>query len=174
MTLGLTEKKAIVAEVAEVASRSVSLATADYRGLSVVEMTALRAKAREQGVHIRVVRNNLAKKSFEGTNFDCVNSELVGPLMLMFSLEEPSAAARLLKSFSKEYAKLETKSLVLDGTLYGAADLDSIAALPTKDEAIAKLLSAMKAPVAKLVQTMAGVPSKLVRTLAAVRDSKEI
>lgn len=140
MALYLADKQAIVAEVSKVANSSVSLAIADYRGLSVTQMTTLRAKARELNICVRVVRNTLARRAIEGTEFDCLKESMVGPLVMMFSLEEPSAGARLLKDFVKDNDQLEVKAFALGGKVYPASDIKSIAALPTKDEAIAQQL----------------------------------
>lgn len=173
MAIGLEEKKAIVAEVNETAAGALSLVVADARGVSVSDMTALRASARENQVYLRVVRNTLAKRAFEGTDYECVNETLTGPSLFGFSMEDPGAAARLFKDFAKSNAKFEVKALSVSGQLLGASDLDVLAKLPTRDQALSMLMSVMKAPATKLVQTMNEVPGKLVRTLAAVRDQKE-
>jgi len=173
MAIGLEEKKAIVAEVNETAASALSLVVADARGVASNDMTALRASARESQVYLRVVRNTLAKRAFEGTDYECVNDTLAGPSLFGFSLEDPGAAARLFKDFAKENDKFEVKALSISGTLMGADQLDVLAKLPTRDQALSMLMSVMKAPATKLVQTMNEVPGKLVRTLAAVRDQKE-
>ena len=173
MALNLQAKQAIVAQVAEVAKRAVSAVVVDYRGLTVSELTELRFKARKDGVHLQVVRNTLAKRAFDGTDFACLNSEMTGPLMLAFSLVEPSAAARLLKEFAKGHDKLNVKVLSINGQLLQAHQLDKVAMLPTRDEAIAKLMSALLAPVTKLVRTMAEPHTKMVRTFAALREQKQ-
>ena len=173
MAIGLDEKKAIVAEVNETAASALSLVVADARGVASNDMTALRATARENQVYLRVVRNTLAKRAFEGTDYECVNDTLAGPSLFGFSLEDPGAAARLFKDFAKENDKFEVKALSISGTLMGADQLDVLAKLPTRDQALSMLMSVMKAPATKLVQTMNEVPGKLVRTLAAVRDQKE-
>jgi len=173
MAIGLDEKKAIVAEVNETAASALSLVVADARGVASNDMTALRATARENQVYLRVVRNTLAKRAFEGTDYECVNDTLAGPSLFGFSLEDPGAAARLFKDFAKENDKFEVKALSISGTLLGADQLDVLAKLPTRDQALSMLMSVMKAPVTKLAQTMNEVPGKLVRTLAAVRDQKE-
>ncbi len=173
MAIGLDEKKAIVAEVNETAASALSLVVADARGVASNDMTALRATARENQVYLRVVRNTLAKRAFEGTDYECVNDTLAGPSLFGFSLEDPGAAARLFKDFAKDNAKFEVKALSISGTLMGADQLDVLAKLPTRDQALSMLMSVMKAPVTKLAQTMNEVPGKLVRTLAAVRDQKE-
>ena len=173
MAIGLDEKKAIVAEVNETAASALSLVVADARGVASNDMTARRATARENQVYLRVVRNTLAKRAFEGTDYECVNDTLAGPSLFGFSLEDPGAAARLFKDFAKENDKFEVKALSISGTLMGADQLDVLAKLPTRDQAWSMLMSVMKAPTTKLVQTMNEVPGKLVRTLAAVRDQKE-
>lgn len=173
MAIGLDEKKAIVAEVNETAASALSLVVADARGVASNDMTALRATARENQVYLRVVRNTLAKRAFEGTDYECVNDTLAGPSLFGFSLEDPGAAARLFKDFAKQNDKFEVKALSISGTLMGADQLDVLAKLPTRDQALSMLMSVMKAPVTKLAQTMNEVPGKLVRTLAAVRDQKE-
>lgn len=173
MALNLTDKQAIVSEVSKVASNAVSLVAADYRGLSVSKMTDLRAKARSNGIYLRVVRNTLASRAFEGTDFACVQKELVGPLLLAFSLKEPSAAARMLQSFIKENEELKVKFLSLSGKLLAASDISKVAKLPTKDEALSIMMSVMQAPITKLVRTINEPHSKMVRTLLAVKCSKE-
>jgi large subunit ribosomal protein L10 len=122
---------------------------------------------------MRVVRNTLARKALEGTQFACMQEELVGPLLLAFSKEDPGAAARIIKDFAKENEKLKVKALAIDSKLLPPEGLHKLASLPTRDEAIAQLMSVMKAPVTKLVRTMAEPHAKLVRTLAAIRDAKQ-
>ena len=173
MAIGLEEKKAIVAEVNETAAGALSLVVADARGVSVSDMAALRASARENQVYLRVVRNTLAKRALEGTDYECVNETLVGPSLFGFSMEDPGAAARLFKDFAKANDKFEVKALSVSGQLLGASELDVLAKLPTRDQALSILMGTMLAPATKLVQTMNEVPGKLVRTLAAVRDQKE-
>lgn len=172
MTLKLENKKEIVAEVSEVASDSVAAVIAHYRGLTVAQMTELRAKARNSGVYLRVVRNTLARRAVQGTEFECLTDSLTGPVVLAFSRTEPSAAARLVRDFSKDNDKLEVKVLAVGGNLYEAAQLTAVAKLPTKDEAIAQLMSVMLAPVTKFVRTLNEPTAKLVRTFAALRDQK--
>lgn len=172
MTLNLAGKKAVVAEVTEVASKAISAVVADYRGLTVNQMTHLRSEARKFGVYLRVVRNTLTKRAFKNTEFECLNDLLVGPLFIALSLEAPSDAARLLKDFIKTCDKLEVKALSVGGKVYTPNQIDAVASLPTKDEAIAKLMYVMKAPIEKFVRTLAEPHAKLVRTIAAVKDQK--
>ncbi len=173
MAIGLDEKKAIVAEVNETAASALSLVVADARGVASNDMTALRATARESQVDLRVVRNTLAKRAFEGTEYECVSDTLAGASLFGFSLEDPGAAARLFKDFAKTNDRFEVKALSFSGKLMGADQLDVLAKMPTRDQALSMLMSVMKAPATKLVQTMNEVPGKLVRTLAAIRDQKE-
>ena len=173
MAIGLEDKKAIVADVNETATSALSLVIADSRGVTVDGMTALRKTARENQVTLRVVRNTLAKRALEGTEFECINDSLVGPSLFGFSMQDPGAAARIFKDFAKQSEKFEVKALAVSGQMLGADQLDVLAKLPTRDQALSMLMSVMKAPVTKLVQTMNEVPGKLVRTLAAVRDQKE-
>lgn len=173
MPLNLEDKRAIVVSVNAAATEALSAVVADYRGLSVSEMTSLRVKARETGVYLRVVRNTLAKRAVEGTEYECISDSLVGPTILAFSQADPGAAARLIKDFAKDHDALEVKALAVGGVAYEAKDIDVLAKLPTRDEALAQLMSVMQAPVAKFVRTLNEVPGKFVRTVAAVKDKKQ-
>ena len=173
MALNLEDKKALVAEVAEVASKASSVVAAEYRGLSVGQMTELRAKARKSGVYVRVVKNTLARKALAGTSFESVGPRLKGPLVLAFSKDDPGAAARVVKDFAKANEKLVATLVSLGGQVLPAKDLETVASLPTREQALSMLLGTLKAPSQKLVSTLAAVPAKLVRTLAAVRDQKQ-
>jgi len=172
VALTLEDKKKIVSEVAAVASDAHSVVAAEYHGLTVGEMTELRVKARESGVYLRVVKNNLAKLALADTEFSCMSEGFVGPLVLAFSQEDPGSAARVLKDFAKEHDKLEVKMLSVGGELLAASEIDRLAKLPTRDQALAILAGTLRAPVEKLARTFNEVPGKLVRTVAAVRDSK--
>jgi large subunit ribosomal protein L10 len=173
MALNLEDKKALVAEVAEVAAQAQSVVAAEYRGLTVSQMTELRARARKQGVYMRVVKNTLARKALAGTSFEAVGPKLKGPLVLAFSKDDPGAAARVVKDFAKANDKLVATLVSLGGQVLPPKDLDAVASLPTREQALSMLLGTLKAPSQKLVSTLAAVPSKLVRTLAAVRDQKQ-
>lgn len=184
MALKLDDKAAIVAEVNETASTAASAVLADYRGMTVSEMTGLRVKAREANVSVKVVRNTLARRAVQGTEFECLEEVLVGPTLLAFSFDDPGAAARLFKDMAKEHEALEVKALAVGGQLIAASDIEKVTNLPTRDEALAKLMGLMKAPVSNMVtmldqiptqavRTLNEVPSKFVRTLAAVRDAKQ-
>ena len=173
MALRLEHKKQIVAEVAEAAGTALSAVLADYRGLTAGEMTDMRVKAREQGVYVRVVRNTLAKRAVEGTEFECLSEAFTGPTLVAFSQEDPGAAARLLKDYAKDFDALDIKALAVGGLLLPADQIDRLAKLPTRDEALALLMSVMNAPITKFVRTINEVPGKLVRVVAAVGDKKK-
>jgi len=136
-------------------------------------MTAMRVKARQHGVYVRVVRNTLAKKALEGSEFSCLEGSLVGPTLVAFSQEDPGAAARLLKDYSKEIEELQVKAIAIGGESFGPEQIDRVAKLPTLDEARSMLMSVLLAPITKLTRTLNEVPSEVVRVLAAVRDKKQ-
>jgi large subunit ribosomal protein L10 len=173
MALRLDDKKALVAEVNEVAARAQSVVAAEYRGLSVAQLTDLRAKARASSVYMRVVKNTLARRAVAGTQFECVGAKLKGPLILAFSVDDPGAAARLIKGFAKDHNKLVPTLVSLGGSVFPGEDLEKVANLPTRDQAIAQLMGVMKAPIGKFVRTLAEPHAKLVRTIAAVKDQKQ-
>ena len=173
MALSLEQKKAVVAEVADVAQSAHSAVAAEYRGITVEKMTEMRAKARTEGVYLKVAKNTLVKRAVEGTEFECMAEELTGPLLFAFSIEDPGAAARLIKDFAKDEDKLVVRLVAMGATLYQASEIDRLAKMPTRDQAIAMLMGVMKAPVEKFVRTLAEPHTKLVRTVAAVRDSKQ-
>ncbi len=173
MAIRLEDKQQIVSEVNQAASSALSAVLADYRGVTVEDMTALRKNARANKVYLRVVRNTLLKRAVADTEFECIQEVLVGPTILAFSQEDPGAAARVLKDFSKENDDFEIKALSVGGQLMDASQIDVLAKLPTVDQARSMLMSVMLAPVTKLARTMNEVPSKVTRAVAAVRDQKQ-
>ncbi len=173
MALQLEQKRAIVAEVNQAAAGALSAVLADYRGLTVAELTELRQQARQSGVYLRVVRNTLLRRAVVGTAYECLGEAATGPTMLAFSNNEPGSAARLLKEAAGRLNDLDVKAVSIDGQVYSAEHIDRLASLPTRDEAIAKLMAVLRAPIAKLASTLSDVPGKLTRTVAAVRDLKE-
>jgi len=173
VALSFAQKEAIVAEVAEVAKSAYSAIGAEYRGLSVEEITDLRVQARKAGVYVRVIKNTLAKRAFQGTDFACMEEGLSGPLVFAFSQEDPGSAARVAEAFAKGHDRFKVKLISIGGKLLDPSDLGTLAMMPTYDEAVSQLMALMKAPVQKLAATINEVPGKLVRTLAAVRDAKE-
>jgi len=173
MALRLEDKKTLVTEVNEIAQKAQSVVAAEYRGLSVAKLTELRARARASKVYMRVVKNTLARRAVAGTPFECVGEKLKGPLILAFSQDDPGAAARLIKGFAKDHDKLVPTLVSLGGTVLPGKDLDRVASLPTRVEALAQLLGVLKAPISKFVRTLAEPHAKLVRTIAAVKDQKQ-
>ena len=173
MALKLEEKKVVVAEVNAVAAKALSVVGAENRGLTVGQMTDLRAKARKEGVYLRVVKNTLARKAVAGTPFECIAPALKGPVVLAFSNDDPGAAARIVKAFAKANDKVVTTLVSLGGQLLKAEDIDRVATLPTRAQAVSQLLGVLQAPIAKFVGTLSAPNSKLVRTLAAVLEAKK-
>ena len=167
MALRLEDKKRLVKEVNAVAGDSVTAVAAEYRGLSVEEMTDLRREARKAGVYLRVVKNTLARRAVEGTEFECMKDTLKGPILLAFAKEDPGAAARVINDFAKEHDALQAVSLSIGGKLLPGSDLKKLAELPTLDQARAMLLGLFVAPMNQLVRTLAEPSAMLARTLCA-------
>ena len=167
MALRLEDKKALVKEVNAVAGESVTAVAAEYRGLTVEEMTELRNQARSAGVYLRVVKNTLARRAVAGTDFECMQDTLKGPILLAFAKDDPGAAARVIKNFAKEHNALQAVSLSAGGQLMPGSDLAKLAELPTLDQARAMLLGVFVAPMSQLVRTLAEPPAMLARTMSA-------
>jgi large subunit ribosomal protein L10 len=173
MAISLEQKKAMVAEVRSVAETAFAAVAAEYRGISATAMDALRVEARKQGVYLRVVKNSIARRAVEGTEFECMSSGLRGPLVLAFSVEDPGAAARVVKAYAKTNDKLVPQMVAVGGKMYPATELDRLASMPTREQALSVLMATMRAPVQKFVSTLNEVPGKLVRTIDAIRAAKE-
>ncbi len=173
MALTRQTKEKIVAEVSGVATKALSAVIALNHGLPVADMTDFRAKARAMQVYVKVVPNTLAARSILGTEFECLTDELVGPTVLIFSLENPGAAGRLAKEFAKGREKFGIKALAIGGKVFPASQIDVLASLPSREEALATLLSVMQAPVTKLARTLSETYAQLVRVTAAVGDHKK-
>ena len=172
MALKLEDKKKFVKEVKAVAGDSITAVVAEYRGLSVVEMTELRKHARNADVYLRVVKNTLARRALKDTKFECMKESLTGPVLLAFAKDDPGAAARVIKNFAKEHIALKAVSLSAGGELLPVTDLSRLADLPTFNQARAMLLGVMISPMTKLIQTLFELPTMLVRTLS-VRGNQE-
>jgi large subunit ribosomal protein L10 len=172
MGLRLEDKQAMVTEVQAIAQSAHSVVAAEYRGLTVSQLTGLRAKARQAGVYMRVVKNTLARRAVTGTPYECIAGSLKGPLILAFSQEDPGAAARVVKEFAKGNEKLVPTLVALGGQVFPPREIDRVASLPTKPQALSMLLGVLKAPVSKFVRTLAEPTAKLVRTIDAVRAAK--
>ena len=173
MAINIEDKKQIVSEVNKAASSALSAVLADYRGVDVADMTALRKNARENKVYLRVVRNTLLKRAIAETDLECIQEVLSGPTILALSNEDPGAPARVMKDFAEENDEFEIKALSVGGKLLEASQIDVLAKLPTLDQARSVLMSVMLAPVTKLALLMNEVPSKVTRAVAAVRDQKQ-
>ena len=173
MALAREDKERIVQEVKEVSASASSLVISDARGLKVSELTEIRKQGTESGVHIQVIKNSLAKLAFEGTDFGCTDEVLSGPSLFAFSYAEPGAAAKLLKTYAKNFDELEIKALVVEGQLLDGGQIDILATLPSKEEAYGLIANVLQAPISKFATLLNEVPSKLARVLSAVRDKKE-
>lgn len=172
MALRLEDKKAFVKEVNAIAGSALTAVAAEYRGLSVAEMTALRKEARNAGVYLRVVKNTLARRAVDGTEFECLKETLKGPILLAFAKDDPGAAARIIRDFARSHEALRAVSLAAGGRLLPASDLEQLAALPTLDQARAILLGLLSAPMSRLVRTLAEPPAQLARILSARAEAQ--
>ena len=171
MGLSLEQKQATVSEVQAKLQGAQSVIVAEYRGLNVERVTQLRSNARKSGVYLRVLKNTLARRAVQGTPFEKLSEQMVGPLMYGIS-QDPVAGAKVLSEFAKENELFVIKAGAMPGSMMSPKDIKALASLPSREQLIATLLGTMQAPVAKLVRTMNEVPGKFVRTLAAYRDSK--
>jgi large subunit ribosomal protein L10 len=170
--LTLDAKKAIVEEVNSIATEAPSVIAAEYIGLTVTEMTELRNAAREAGVYLKVVRNTLARRALENTQFECMRNNLVGPLLLVFSNNEPGSAAKVVHNFAKDNKKLAVKLISLDGNLLEPSEIFKLASLPSLDEARATLLRLFSSPLTKFVRILSEPTAKFARALGAQRDKQ--
>ena len=173
MALNLAQKKEVVAELANVASKAHSLVAAEYAGMTVGQLTDLRRKARNSGVYLRVAKNTLVRRAVKGTDFECVADALKGPMLYAFSQEDPGAAGRLIKDFAKGNERLQAKLVAIGGPMYPAAHVERLASLPTREQALSMLLRTMKAPIEKFVRTLIEPAAMVTRAVAAVRDQKK-
>ncbi len=172
MGLNLEQKKAVVSEVSQTLSEARAAILAEYRGLTVAEMSSLRSAARDNGVVVRVVKNTLARRSVAGSDFECLTDHFVGPLIMATS-EDPVALAKVVTEFSKSHDVLRVTAGAMEGSLIDDQTVKELARLPGREELLATLVGTMRAPIDKFVRTLNEVPSKFVRTLTALRDSKE-
>jgi large subunit ribosomal protein L10 len=179
MALNLSQKQEVVAELADVAAKAHSLVAAEYAGTTVSQMTAMRKKARETGVYLRVVKNTLASRAVAGTEFEVVKDSLVGPLLYAFSTEEPGAAGRLIKEFAKGNDKLQAKVVAVGGQQYPATHVEVLASLPTRDQALAMLARVLAEPAAMFARAVKAVADKqgggdVVRTVGVGVDGHRV
>lgn len=173
MAMSFQAKQAMVAEVSDVATRAHSAVIAEYRGLTAGQMDALRVNARQGGAYLKVIKNSLAKLALKGTDYECMNDAFKGPVILGFSLEDAGSAARVVSDFRKSNDALKVTAISFNGQLLPGEQLDRLAKLPTRDEALAQLMRVIKAPVEKLTRTTREPVAQLSRTVAAVRDQKQ-
>lgn len=173
MAMSFQAKQAMVAEVSDVATRAHSAVLAEYRGLTAGQMDRLRIEGRHGGAYLKVIKNNLAKLALKGTDYECMNDAFVGPVILGFSLEDPGAAARVMSDFAKSNQALKVTAVSFNGQLLPGDQLDRLAKLPTRDEALAQLMRVMKAPIDKLARTTREPVAQTARAMAAVRDQKQ-
>lgn len=172
LSLNLEQKEAVVAEVAKQISGAQAVVLAENRGLTVAAVTQLRAKARASGVYFRVVKNTLVRRAVADTPFAKLADHMSGPLAYGIGTD-PVAVAKVLNDFAKGNEKFVIRAGAMPGQVMSAKDVAALAALPSREELLAKLVGTMQAPIAKLVRTLNEVPAKFVRTLAAVKDSKD-
>ena len=172
MSLNLEDKTAVIAEISEQLAGAQAVVLAEYRGVNVTDMTALRRKARESGVYLRVLKNTLARRAVADTPFAGLAEQMSGPLAYGISTD-PVAVAKVLNDFAKANNKFLIKAGAMPNFVMSDKDVASLASMPSREELLAKLLGTMQAPIAKFVQTLNEVPSKFVRTLAALRDERE-
>ena len=171
MSLNLEEKKAVVAEVAAQVAGAQTVVVAEYRGITVENMTLLRAQARKEGVYLRVLKNSLVRRAVADTPFAGLTDQLVGPLAYGIS-KDPVAAAKVMHEFAKINDKFVVKAGAMPNFIMSAKDVGNLASMPSRDELLSKLLGTMQAPIAQFVRTLNEVPTKFVRGLAAVRDKQ--
>ena len=171
MGLNLEQKQAVVSEIAAQLGSAQSVIVAEYRGLDVGAVSDLRAKARKSGLYLRVLKNSLARRAVKGTPFEKLSDQMVGPLIYGIS-QDPVAGAKVLSAFAKDNEKLVIRGGAMPNVLMSLKDVKALAALPSREELLAKLVGTMQAPIVKLVRTLNEVPGKFVRGLAAVRDSQ--
>jgi len=172
LSLSLEQKQAMVSEVSAKLANAQAVIVAEYRGLDVERVTQLRSKARQSGVYLRVLKNTLARRAVQGTPFEKLSDQLVGPLMYGIS-QDPVAGAKVLSEFAKENELFVIKAGAMPGAMMSAKDVKALAQLPSREQLIATLLGTLQAPMTKLARTLNEVPGKFVRTLAAYRDAKE-
>ena len=174
MTLGLSleQKQEVVAEVGAEIAKAQTVVLAEYRSLTVADMTDLRRKARTAGVYLRVVKNTLARRAVAETPFQGLAEQMTGPLAYGISAD-PVAAARVLSDYAKTNDKLKIRGGGMANQVMSAQEVARLASMPSREQLLAQLMGTMRAPVAKFVQTLNEVPGKFVRTLAAVRESRE-
>ena len=159
MGLNLDDKKAVVAEVSAQVANAQTIAVAEYRGIAVGDLTALRAKARESGVYLRVLKNTLVRRAIAGTPFEGLAADLTGPLIYGISAD-PVAAAKVLNDFAKGNDKIVLRAGSYAGKTLDKAAVQALASIPSREELLAKLLGVMQAPVSGFAGALAALAKK--------------
>ena len=172
MNENMKRKHQIVDEIHKKFQASNLLILAEYRGVDVTGMSELRRRAREANVQVRVMKNTLARRAVENTEYECLKEQFLGPLAIALS-EDPVAMAKLLDDFEKSHEHFKIQCGAMNGVELTPDELKVLATLPSREDLLAKLLGTLNAPMQQFVSTLHQIPSTLVRTLAAVRDSKE-
>ena len=167
-----SEKEVIVQQLAEKLNGTQAVFLADYRGINVDQATQLRRELVQAGVEYKVVKNNLLKLAAKGTHAEGLQDFCAGPTALALAGADPVAPAKILSKFAKEIEAFELKAGVLSGKLLTVAEIGALAALPSREELLAKALSSMNAPVTNFVGTMAAIPRSLVQVLGAIGETK--
>ena len=172
MSLNLNDKKAVVAEISAKVSTAQTIVVAEYRGIQVGHLTQLRAKARAQGVYLRVLKNTLARRAVEGTAFASLASEMTGPLIYSIS-EDAVAAAKVMSDFAKTNDKLVVKAGNYAGKSLDKAGVTALASIPSREVLLAQLLGVMLAPVSGFVRGLAALAAKNGEPAAPVAEAAE-
>ncbi|QJC25248.1 50S ribosomal protein L10 [Ralstonia solanacearum] len=159
MALNLEDKKAVVAEVTAQVAKASSIVVAEYRGITVGDLTKLRAQARQQGVYLRVLKNTLARRAVEGTPFAELAEQMTGPLIYGIS-EDAVASAKVLNDFAKGNDKLVLRAGSYDGKVLDAAGVKALASIPSREELLSQLLFVMQAPVSGFARAPAALAEK--------------
>jgi large subunit ribosomal protein L10 len=171
MSLNLEQKKAVVAEVSKQLKGAQAALVAEYRGLTVAQMTELRSKARKSEIYLRVVKNTLARRAVAGSDFECLKDQFTGPLAFAIA-KDPVAVAKVMSEFAKDNDKLLIRAGAMGGKLMSIQQVQALAKLPSREQLLATLAGTLQAPIVKFARTINEVPTKFVRALAAVRDAK--
>ena len=172
MSLNLEQKQAVVAEVSGELAKAQAVILAEYRSITVRDMTELRRRARGSGVYLRVLKNTLARRAVADTPFKGLSEKMVGPLAYGIS-SDPVAVAKVLQGFAKDNEKFVIKAGAMPNVVMSAREVAELARLPRRHELLATLVATLQAPIAKFVRTLNEVPGRFTRTLAAVRDKKQ-
>ncbi|MBI3230642.1 MAG: 50S ribosomal protein L10 [Burkholderiales bacterium] len=159
VSLDLNGKKAVVAEVTAQVAKAQTIVVAEYRGIQVSHLTQLRAKARTQGVYLRVLKNTLARRSVDGTQFASLSNEMTGPLIYAIS-EDAVAAAKVIADFAKTNDKLVVKAGNYAGKSLDKAGVVALASIPSREVLLAQLAGIMQAPVSAFARGLAALAAK--------------